>query len=1218
MLKKYEKRTFALIVVMVMFLQIMQIQTILTVNAAEGGPVSVGYLVDEDFSFLPSSNIPSGWDVDNPGGKITYDYCNMFKITDGSASAGATLKKSFVTQTAGKVTLEFCFNMPSKMDGCSWQLLASDSTTAVKILTSGGNLCYENSNGTAVTLQSYNANVSYGVKVVSDIDADTADIYVNGLLRATGVGFRNAVANINTIMIKTGDTPTGVMYIAPVKIYKGYIVNEKLLTTPVGSVPSDWTANTAGGTADVQTMNSSTKPDINSFKLNDISTTQNVSLSKSFDAQTGTVVWEYKFLIPTAADNMTWELCSGTAAAVKLITSGGNLCYVNSGGTNTVLQAYVANIWYTVKVVANISTSSADIYINGRQVAGSTTFANTVANVVYLNASTPVSTTGTMWLDDIAVYQFQSDPADYVPAPATVTNPSTIVGIQNCSLWREGHHMGWDVLSTNRERMPYLGRYDEGSREVADWEIKWMVEHGIDYQLYCWFRPKYGDGNPVKDPYMGQALHDGFFNAKYSNRMNYAIMWENGASSASGSTDFRNNLVPFWIEYYFKDPRYLKINNMPVMSIYSLSGLTRDFGSIAGAKAETDYLRQACINAGFSGIILLTSYSGTDSTELSNRAAAGFDNIYSYSWGYDCNNIDNQKNKMTTQRDAAKINVIPTLSMGRDDTPWNRTSGGFTKPSEYQALSTWARDTFMPSLPTGSLGQTMVMLDNWNEYGEGHFIMPAEMEGFGYLDAIRNVFGDGQTHTDTMPTLTQKNRVNSLYLPDRYLEVPYKNMVISPGFETTKINCTSWSAPLQVDTTEYRSGTQSLKVTKTNNYGSVKFNLPLKNQRTYYFSAWAKLPTGATSGQVLRLCVQYDLDGTTYQKIILTSPTLSTSQWLQVSGNYTLSLPGTVTNTSMYMYTDNPAVQEAFYLDDVEVYSIDNMVTDPGFESAAINCANWSAPTTLITTEHHSGYQALSAAKSNAYGSVRYSVPLEKGKPYNISFWAKLPTGATAGQVLRVCISYKLDGVSKSFIAFTSPVLSTTAWTRASSEYTINETGVVTEPSVYVFTDVPAVAETFYLDDVEICPVINKVNNPGFESGVGQFTGSDATLTSDTTQMHAGAKSLKVTKTGVNGAAYVDVPLIKQKTYDISAWVKLPTGGTAGQVAKLCVEYYIGTTKYQQVVATSAALSSTAWTSVSGNYTIDTSSDITNTKFYITTDTPAVAESFYVDDVIVK
>jgi hypothetical protein len=57
------------------------------------------------------------------------------------------------------------------------------------------------------------------------------------------------------------------------------------------------------------------------------------------------------------------------------------------------------------------------------------------------------------------------------------------------------------------------------------------------------------------------------------------------------------------------------------------------------------------------------------------------------------------------------------------------------------------------------------MLANWNEFGEGHFIMPSNLAGFGYVDALRNVFcdGDGSPHTDVKPDQSQMRRFNVLF-----------------------------------------------------------------------------------------------------------------------------------------------------------------------------------------------------------------------------------------------------------------------------------------------------------------------------------------------------------------------------------------------------------------------------------------------------------------------
>jgi hypothetical protein len=52
----------------------------------------------------------------------------------------------------------------------------------------------------------------------------------------------------------------------------------------------------------------------------------------------------------------------------------------------------------------------------------------------------------------------------------------------------------------------------------------------------------------------------------------------------------------------------------------------------------------------------------------------------------------------------------------------------------------------------GDLASRLILLDNWNEYGEGHFIFPAKEYRFGYLDAVRKVFApQAPVHRDLLP-----------------------------------------------------------------------------------------------------------------------------------------------------------------------------------------------------------------------------------------------------------------------------------------------------------------------------------------------------------------------------------------------------------------------------------------------------------------------------------
>ena len=83
--------------------------------------------------------------------------------------------------------------------------------------------------------------------------------------------------------------------------------------------------------------------------------------------------------------------------------------------------------------------------------------------------------------------------------------------------------------------------------------------------------------------------------------------------------------------------------------------------------------------------------------------------------------------------------------------------------TDYMTLAKWTRETYMPLMPENSLGRKMALLPNWNEFGEGHFLMPSSFAEFGHLDALREVFVGPGKHKDDMPTDKQKKRFTVLY-----------------------------------------------------------------------------------------------------------------------------------------------------------------------------------------------------------------------------------------------------------------------------------------------------------------------------------------------------------------------------------------------------------------------------------------------------------------------
>ncbi len=753
--------------------------------ATEKGPmrplvrdINVGYLMNYTFRAIrpyiwKQQPLLTGWETDSSGGTWESQPAgflpdsfgfnvDQFRLCDVSAEHAVTIRHQIVRQTAGRITWAFRFQLPEGMEGANWQLRDLEQP-AVSITTHNGTLCYETSTRT-IPLAELKSDHEYGVQVVADLDARRADIYVDGELKAARAPFARPVESIDCVLIKTGDAAIGNMVLPLVSVHKGFRVCEPFSACGRGQVPADWEVQGQPGSASVESLACAAKPDVFSLQLANQS-----EVGKRFEACSTKTVWEFKFLLPKRSAGLTARLLHGDVAVGQFAAADGSLGYVTPGGQSVPITPDCrTNLWYHLKVVADPQTGRADISVNGKQVVQDTRFCTPGQSIDAIRFNT--SSDATVWLDDIRVYPWQDYPQDYVPEPVRVTRKGNhLVGVQSCSLWKEGNaYAGWEyVVPFAERRKPYLGWYDEGNPEVADWEIKWQVEHGIDFELYCWYRPNDAVNHPIKEGVLEHGIREGLFNARYSHLKKFAIMYTNQGAGITNNEDWREHIVPYWIEYFFKDPRYLKIDGKPVLSIYDPASFLRDFEGVDGGKKATDLLREACAAAGFPGVIILMELRTAQGDIMSQMKAMGIDYCYAYTWG--TGDVSRQRQNNLAQREAADdtgFRMLPSISMGWQTAPWDGgkdPGNAWAKAADYQNLAQWARDEFMPTFPEDSLGRKLLLLANWNEFGEGHFLMPSNLNGFGYLDALRDVFTVGGAHHDATPNDVQKQRFNTLF-----------------------------------------------------------------------------------------------------------------------------------------------------------------------------------------------------------------------------------------------------------------------------------------------------------------------------------------------------------------------------------------------------------------------------------------------------------------------
>lgn len=353
----------------------------------------------------------------------------------------------------------------------------------------------------------------------------------------------------------------------------------------------------------------------------------------------------------------------------------------------------------------------------------------------------------------------------YIPEPQPAES-DRIVAAHYYAAWKKGAagiHDGFnDLADEYPDRTPLMGYYDEENPEVCDWEIKWATEHGINCFIYCWYRKPENIGRPVtvNDLRCAHGLHEAFFNAKFQKFMKFAIMFE--ASERWGGTDEKDmveNLMPFWMENYFKRDNYLIIDNKPVVFVYQQQRLETDgFESIESQRCTFDACRQYAKELGFDGMVFAVCDTKASQEKHNEYIARGYDFRFGYNSGYispydfynDEDDIVNcQCEKFLSNLEKDKTAFIPTASCFQDPTPrftkrWNDLGYRFREwvniwylsPEKFKELLKRMRE-ITDNLPENAWAKKIMMIDNWNEWDEGHFVAPSHKFGFKYLQAIR-------------------------------------------------------------------------------------------------------------------------------------------------------------------------------------------------------------------------------------------------------------------------------------------------------------------------------------------------------------------------------------------------------------------------------------------------------------------------------------------------
>ena len=717
----------------------------------------------------------SGWDVDQRGGNLVADFETYTQLIDVDDKYCVSIERNFDTLTRGKFTYETDLTFLEVGDD-GWYTRIFDPETgkdALFITTEKRNLCYRDKNGKNQKIMPLSDGALYTMKAIFDMDAKNIELSINGKLFGT-IDFADDVESVGKVKISTPEKGVMEFQYTYVRLYINHIVYDKFLNTDVkeGNLSYEWTVDSLDPSA-IRVAENGYPSDMYALEIKDTNKTNKVIATRKFDAYSGPFLYEFKVLFPKAVNGAEFILGSKESPVLSMKTQGANM-YLGDG---RLLKKYTENVWQTYRIEGDTNTKKFNIYQNGKEVLRDYPFENGADFIDNFVIKTKRTASSHFWFDDLFI-KLNPQYNDYPEEPIVDQSDDYAVGIMGCNLWRNGYHGGWDTISSHPDNIPLMGFYDEGVTEVSEWEYKWMAEHGVDYYMPCWYFPERYRGGPFKpyDASSWAAINDGYLNSKNSKYVKLSIMYNAGPGqfskddASTARDEWRNVVIPFWVDYYLSDERYMAVDNKAVFGFYAVEDLIKIFGGPEATKVEMDYLRQVCVDLGYDGAIFIGFVDLNSPERMANVKAAGMDMGTIYSHGPQSYVPGFQQSELEVAwSNKDSLTPLPVLSMGYSPYAWHQEiKYPFVTPELYEDVATFIRDEYLTRHEEGSFESKMVLLDNWNEIGEGHFLMPTQKYEFQLLDVLRRVWSNmPEEHTDLVPTENQKERLRGMYPKDR-------------------------------------------------------------------------------------------------------------------------------------------------------------------------------------------------------------------------------------------------------------------------------------------------------------------------------------------------------------------------------------------------------------------------------------------------------------------
>ena len=316
--------------------------------------------------------------------------------------------------------------------------------------------------------------------------------------------------------------------------------------------------------------------------------------------------------------------------------------------------------------------------------------------------------------------------------------------------------------------------YDLASVETIRWQAKIARKYGVDgFNIYhYWFKNgKQELEKPAELLLENKSIDIGFF-FSWDN-CSWKRTWSNvpgndwGTMNSKEDNDVEKGLLveldygdkEQWrvhFEYllpYFRDKRYLKIDNKPVFAFMTAI----DYHLL---NEMIDFWRKLALNEGFDGLYILSQKN-----YLFNKVNADSNFLYQpifASWGFKKLieskvkekfkiDISNKKGPVKYLYDYDKVwnnilnsikiykDIVPGCFVRYDDTPRRGKNAGVIKGATPVKFRNYFKEFYSACCKSG---KELLLITAWNEWGEGAYLEPDTVNEYEYLESLKKAKED--------------------------------------------------------------------------------------------------------------------------------------------------------------------------------------------------------------------------------------------------------------------------------------------------------------------------------------------------------------------------------------------------------------------------------------------------------------------------------------------